>query len=121
APEAFSRAGQAWGRALSLEPELAPRLEQLARRALRLGHGAEAQAFIIREALRHAIAGSSLPPPRSARLLLALGRVERDLGDPLAGASFARYLASNDNRPLALLELGRTQLLHGDLTGAARY
>jgi GWxTD domain-containing protein len=115
--EAWSRATIAFTRASVLEPGLAPRLEELARRALR--DRAPEKAAVVREALRRAT--TSLPPSRGARLVLALGRVQRETGDTGALRSFQAYLASNENRALALLELGRTQLLRGDLRGMLTY
>ncbi|HEV8150552.1 MAG TPA: GWxTD domain-containing protein, partial [Gemmatimonadales bacterium] len=115
--EAWSRATLAFMRASVLEPGLAPRLEELARQAWR--DRAPERAAVVREALRRA---TTAPPlGRSARLLLALGRVQRETGDSGALRSFQAYLASNDDRPLALLELGRAQLLRGDLRGMTTY
>lgn len=117
--EAYSRAAQALARAVTLEPGFAPRLEELARRALRGGmqdHSVE-KASVVRDALRRATA----PASRAPRLLLALGRVERELHDSAALKTFASYLGTGENRALGLLELGRTQLLRGDLSGALRY
>lgn len=114
---AWSRATLAFARASVLEPGLAVRLEALARRALR--ERAPERAAVIREALRQATV--ELRSQRGARLLLALGRIQRETGDTGALRSFEAYLAADDDRPLALLELGRTQLLRGDLRGMAAY
>ncbi|HLB53956.1 MAG TPA: GWxTD domain-containing protein, partial [Gemmatimonadales bacterium] len=115
ARDAFSRATQAFARAVTLEPGFASRLEELARRAVR--DGSLNKAGVIREALRRATSA----PLRGARLLLALGRVQRELGDTAALGTLAAYLATHDNRALGLVELGRTQLLRGDWSGAAAY
>lgn len=114
AQEAYSRGAQALARAVSLEPQLAGRLESLARRAIRDGFWDRALA--IRDGLN---AGSA--KSRAPRRLLALGRVQRELGDSGALATFADYLQGGGNRALAQLELGRTQLSLGDLSGAMRY
>jgi GWxTD domain-containing protein len=114
---AWARATQAFARASVLEPGLAPRLEALARRALR--ERAPERATVVREALRRAAA--ELRGMRGARLLLALGRIQRETGDSGALQSFEAYLAAGDDRALGLLELGRTQLLRGDLRGMATY
>ena len=114
---AWSRATVAFARASALEPGLAPRLEELARRALR-EHAPE-RAALIREALRRAAA--ELRSARGARVLLALGRVQRETGDSGALHSLEAYLAAGEDRPLALLELGRAQLLRGDLRGMGNY
>jgi len=114
AQEAFSRGAQAFARSVTLEPSLASRLESLARRALR--DGSRDRALAIRDALA-AFTGKARAPPR----LLALGRVQRDLGDSGGLATFAEYLRTGDNRALGQLELGRTQLTLGDPSGAMRY
>lgn len=117
ARDAWARASAAFARAAVLEPGLAPRLEEMVRRAAR-EHLPE-RAVVVREALRRAV--QDAPGPRGARLLLALGRVERELGDAASLATFEGYLASGDDRGLALVELGRTRLSRGDLAGAADY
>ncbi|HLG04505.1 MAG TPA: GWxTD domain-containing protein, partial [Gemmatimonadales bacterium] len=115
ARDAFSRSAQAFARAVALEAGFASRLEELARRALR--EGAPEKVNVFREALRRATAGRSRP----SRLLLALGRVQREMGDTAALGTFALVVAGNESRAVGLLELGRTQLLQGDLSGAGRY
>jgi GWxTD domain-containing protein len=117
AREAWSRASQAFARAGMLEPGLALRLEELARRALR--EREPEKAAVVREALRRAAAG--LRGGRGARLILALGRVQRETGDTGAIHAFEGYLAAGENRSLGQLELGRTLLLAGDLRGMALY
>ena len=117
ARDALSRAGLAFARAVVLEPGFAPRLEEMARRAIRAR--APERAEVIREALRRA--SREARPPHLARLLLALGRIQRELGDSGALASFGAYLATTDNRALGQVEIGRTLLLHGDLRGQVVY
>ncbi len=114
---AWSHATQAFARASMLEPGLAVRLEELARRALR-EHDSD-RAAVVREALRRA--ATELRGARGARLYLALGRVQRETGDSGALRSLETYLALGDSRALAQLELGRAQLLRGDLRGMATY
>jgi GWxTD domain-containing protein len=117
ARDAWSRATQAFARAAALEPAFAVRLESLARQAIH--ERAPEKAEIVREALRRAAQegrGSRLP-----RLVLALGRVQRETGDSGALASFQSYLDSGDDRALGMVELGRTRLLLGDRAGAAMY
>ncbi len=113
AVEAYRRGALALARAVSLDPALAPGLVILARRAIR--EGFRDQAVAVREALQRAA-----PDGRGA-VLLALGRVQRQLGDSGALRSFTKYVASGQHRPLGLVELGRTQLLLGDLSGMVRY
>ena len=117
ASEAWSRASHAFARASVLEPGLAARLEELARRALR--EREPDKAAVVREALRRAV--SEVRGVRAARLVLALGRVQRETGDSGAIRSFESYLASGENRALGQLELGRALLLAGDLRGMALY
>jgi GWxTD domain-containing protein len=112
AQEAYFRGAQDLARAISLEPALASRVEALGTRAARAGSAEPLRA------LRKALANL---PARSPRVLLTLGRVERLLGDSGAVRVFADYLATRDNSALGLLELGRTQLLLGDLSGMNRY
>jgi GWxTD domain-containing protein len=117
ARETWSRATQAFARAASLEPAFAVRLEELARRAIR--ERAPEKAEVVREALRRA--ALDLRGPRAARLVLALSRVQRETGDSGALSSFEAYLATGDDPAVAALELGRTRLLRGDLSGATLY
>jgi GWxTD domain-containing protein len=115
--DAWTRAADAFAHAVALEPGLAPRLEELARQALRAR--AALRAGVIRDALIRAV--HDVRGQREGRLMLALGRVQRDMGDSTARATFAAYLANGEDRGLALLELGRTRLLSGDLDGASDY
>ena len=117
ARDALSRASLAFARAVVLEPGLAPRLEEMARRATRAR--APERAEVIRDALRKAARDARAP--HLGRLALALGRIQRELGDSGALASFESYLASGENRAVALIEIGRTILLRGDLRGQASY
>jgi len=117
--EAWSRATLAFSRAAVLEPGFAVRLEEMARGALR--DRSPARAIVVREALRRAAAEARPARPGSARLILALGRIQRETGDSGSARSFEAYLATNDNRALGMVELGRTRLLNGDLSGAAMY
>ncbi len=113
AREAYRRGTLSISRAVSQEPGLAPRLVQVASRALREGFPGHADA--VRDALQRATTD------QNGQVLLALGRVQRQLGDTGALRSFTKYLASGVDHPLGLVELGRTQLLLGDLSGAMRY
>ncbi len=115
--DAWARAGDAFAHAAALEPGLAPRLEELARQALRAR--STVRATVIRDALIRA--AHEPRGQREGRLVLALGRVQRELGDSAAGSTFAAYAAAGEDRGLGLLELGRTRLLSGDLGGQADY
>lgn len=114
---AWGRAGDALARAAALEPGFAPRLEEFARQALQARD--TVRAGVIRGALSRAVREAR--GQREGRLMLALGRVQRDMGDAAAPATFAAYVATGEDRGLGLLELGRTRLLKGDLEGQSDY
>ncbi len=116
--DAWVRAREAFGRAAALEPGIAPRLEELARQALR-ARSAE-RAKVIRDALSRAVREAH-GGQREARLLLALGRVQREMSDTAARATFLAMVQSGEDRGVGLVELGRTKLLAGDLSGASDY
>lgn len=115
---AWMRATEAFGRAAALESAIAPRLEELARQALRAR--APERATRIRDALSRG-AREARGGPRESRLLLALGRVQREIGDTAARATFLAQIQTREDRGVGLVELGRTKLLAGDLTGASDY
>jgi GWxTD domain-containing protein len=117
ARDAWSRASRAFARAASLEPAFAVRLEDLARRALR--DRSAAKAGVVLEALRRA--AQETRSPKGARIVLALGRVERETGDTGALRTFRTYLATGENSAVAQVELGRERLLRGDLAGESDY
>ena len=112
--DAWSRAATAFARAASLESGFAARLEELARPGP--APRVDARAGIVREALLRASAGRRAP-----RLLLALGRVQREMGDSLALASFEAFVRASDSSALGLMELGRARLLLGRLDGLELY
>lgn len=117
AKSAWSRASEAFARAAALEPGFAPRIEEMARQALRAG--TPERASVLRSALSGAV--RQAVPGREGRLLLGLARIQREMGDSSALDTFESYLYSGDNRGLALLEMGRARLLAGDLGGAGDY
>ncbi|MGH7560174.1 MAG: GWxTD domain-containing protein [Gemmatimonadales bacterium] len=103
--DAQARAAVAFSRALTLEPAFAARLEDLARDAVRARQIVPAQ--VVRLAIDRSLAAVASP-----RLMLALGRVQRELGDSAAMITFERLVAATDSSALALLELGRSRLVH---------
>lgn len=117
--DASTRAATAWMRAAQADPAFAARLEVLAAQAVRRRDGP--RAAVVLNALRQALAAQ--PAGRRApAILLALGRVEREVGDlPAALNAFETYRRLGDNRALGLLEVGRTRLLLGQLEGAETY
>ena len=59
---------------------------------------------------------------KDPRVLLARGRVEREVGDiDSSSAAFREYLAQGGDSTLGRFELARSELGAGDLTGAALY
>jgi GWxTD domain-containing protein len=112
--DAWSRAVTAFARAATLESGFAARLEELARETA--PPRVDSRAGIVREALLRASAGHRAP-----RLLLALGRVQREMGDSLALQTFESFVRASDSSALGLMELGRTRLLHGRLDGLELY
>jgi GWxTD domain-containing protein len=115
---AWARAREAFGRAAALEPAIAPRLEELARQALRSRH--PDRAAVIRDALSRGLREAH-GTARESRLLLALGRVQRAMGDSTAATTLLAHAQIGEDRGVGLVELGRTKLLGGDLSGASYY
>lgn len=117
--DAASRAASAYQRAALADPVFAARLEVLAAQAVRRRDTARAK--VVLEALRRAVAAQP-PGTRSPAILLATGRVEREVGDlPAALNAFETYRRLGDNRALGLLEVARTRFLLGQLEGAEPY
>lgn len=116
---ASGRAATAYMRAALADPAFASRLEVLAAQAVRRRDADRAK--VVLDALRQALAAQA-PGVRAPAILLALGRVEREVGDlPAALNAFETYRRIGDNRALGLLEVARTRFLLGDLTGAEAY
>lgn len=117
--DASQRAAAAFMRAALADPGFAARLEILAAQAVRRRDAP--RAGVVLDALRQAMA--SQPAGRRApAILLALGRVEREIGDlPAALNAFETYRRLGDNRALGLLEVARTRFLLGQLEGTEAY
>lgn len=117
--DASTRAATAWMRAALADPAFAARLEVLAAQAVRRRDSA--RASVVLDALRRAIA-SQPAGTRAPAILLALGRVEREVGDlPAALNAFETYRRLGDNRAVGLLEVARTRFLLGQREGAEAY
>ena len=117
--DASSRAATAWMRAALADPAFASRLEVLAAQAVRRRDAP--RAAVVLTALREAVAAEP-SGRRSPALLLAAGRVEREVGDlPAALNAFETYRRLGDNRALGLLEVARTRFLLGQLEGTEAY
>ncbi|MFN2315136.1 MAG: GWxTD domain-containing protein [Gemmatimonadales bacterium] len=116
---ASGRAATAYMRAALADPAFAARLEVLAAQAVRRRDADRGR--VVLDALRQALA-TQPPGVRAPAILLALGRVEREVGDlPAALNAFETYRRVGDNRALGLLEVARTRFLLGDLAGTEAY
>ena len=116
---ASGRAATAYMRAALADPAFAARLEVLAAQAVRRRDAD--RATVVLDALRQALA-TQPPGVRAPAILLALGRVEREVGDlPAALNAFETYRRVGNNRALGLLEVARTRFLLGDLAGTEAY
>jgi GWxTD domain-containing protein len=110
ARDAWNRAAVAFAKAVTLDSSWALRAEPLV--AARAG---APSALVVRDGLRRVTTGS-------ATTLLALGRIERLLGDSSAAiAAFERAANQAEARGLGTLEAARTRLGTGDLQGVAGY
>ena len=117
--DASTRAATAWMRAALADPGFAARLEVLAAQAVRRRD--TARAAVVLDALRRAVA-SQPAGTRAPAILLAVGRVEREVGDlPAALNAFETYRRLGDNRALGLLEVARTRFLLGQREGTETY
>jgi GWxTD domain-containing protein len=113
----LSRAANAYARSVQADPSFVRGLVELAATALR--QRINIKTTLAREALRQAAATSAAANPE---VLLYRGRVEREVGDvDSALAAFQGYLDRGGNPGVGLLELARTQFLHGSLNGQAAY
>jgi GWxTD domain-containing protein len=113
----LERAAEDYLRALKADPRFTPAAIELAEVTLSLLDTARLRLAQI--AVRRTIAAVGSAP---ADLLLAWGRVERAAGSPeAAAAAFERYLSTDGNRALGLLELARSRLAAGVPDGEAAY
>jgi GWxTD domain-containing protein len=115
--DALTRSAVAFAKSAEVDPSFARGLVDLANTALR--QRVNIKLGVALDALRRAAqttAGSD------AQVLLARGRVEREVGDgDSALTAFNGYLQYGSNRSLALLELASTQFLLGRFDGTAPY
>jgi GWxTD domain-containing protein len=115
--DALTRSAMAFAKSAEIDPSFVRGLVDLANTALR--QRVNIKLNVALEALRRAgatVAGND------AQVLLARGRVEREVGDgDSAVVAFKGYLQHGDNRGLGLLELSRTLLLLGRYEGLAPY
>src|SRR4051795_905870 len=115
--DALTRSAVAFAKSAEVDPSFVRGLVDLANTALR--QRVNIKLGVALEALRRA---GSPPAGADPQVLLARGRVEREVGDgDSALAAFTGYLQYGPNRSLGLLELARTDFLMGRFDGVAPY
>jgi GWxTD domain-containing protein len=115
--DALTRSAVAFAKSAEVDPGFVHALVDLANTALR--QRVNIKLGVALEALRRS---ANTPTGADAVVLLARGRVEREVGDvDSALAAFNGYLERGSNRGLALLEIARTRFLLGRFDGLAPY
>ena len=115
--DALTRSAVAFAKSAEMDPSFVRGLVDLANTALR--QRVNIKLGVALEALRRSAA---TPSGNDPHVLLARGRVEREVGDgDSALVAFDGYLRSGTNRGLGLLEVARTQLLLGRFEGVTPY
>ena len=115
--DALTRSAVAFAKSAEIDPSFVRGLVDLANTALR--QRVNIKLGVALEALRRSAA---TPAGNDPDVLLARGRVEREVGDgDSALVAFNGYLQRGSNRGLGLLEVARTQLLLGRVEGTTPY
>jgi GWxTD domain-containing protein len=115
--DALTRSAVAFAKSAEVDPAFVNGLVDLANTALR--QRVNIKLGVALEALRRASHTSAGSDPQ---VLLARGRVEREVGDgDSALAAFKGYLERGPNHSLGQLEMARTLFLLGRFDGAAAY
>src|ERR671910_3221367 len=115
--DALTRSAVAFAKSAEIDPSFVRGLVDLANTALR--QRVNIKLGVALEALRRSAA---TPAGSDPDVLLARGRVEREVGDgDSAVVAFNGYLQRGSNRGLGLLEVARTQLLLGRVEGTTPY
>jgi len=115
--DALTRSAIAFAKSAEVDPGFVLGLVELSNTALR--QRVNIKLGVALEALRRA---SSTPAGGDPEVLLARGRVEREVGDgDSALAAFRGYLAKGSNHSLGQLELARTLFLLGRFDGMQPY
>jgi GWxTD domain-containing protein len=115
--DALTRSAVAFAKSAEVDPAFVRGLVDLANTALR--QRVNIKLGVAREALRRAGSTTAGSDPE---VLLARGRVEREVGDgDSALAAFNGYLQHGANRGLGLLEVARTLFLLGRFDGVTPY
>lgn len=115
--KAFERASDALARSAATDPAFVSFLLEEANLGRRLRMPTRASVVL------HALRKATLPTTASAPLLLGLGRVEREYGDPAAALrAFDAVVGAPDlSLGLSLLEVARTRFLLGRQDGGSPY
>jgi GWxTD domain-containing protein len=115
--DAWTHASQAFGRAVATDPSLVRELEAVADQSIK--DSTVGRARVVRDGLRRAL---TIGKPRSSVVALALGRVERSMGDTTAAlATFAAATELPGGKGPGLFEQARTRLQRGDRGGVQLY
>ncbi len=115
--DALSRSAIAFAKSAQVDPGFAKGLIELASTALQ--QRVNIKLNVALDALRRAAGTRATLQPE---VLLARGRVEREVGDADSAISaFRQYAATGVDRGLGLLEVARTRLMLGDLAGQLAY
>ena len=115
--DALTRSAMAFAKSAEVDPSFDRGLVDLASTALR--QRVNIKLGVALEALRRAASTEAAAHPE---VLLARGRVEREVGDgDSALAAFKGYVDTGPNRSLGMLEVARTLFLLGRFDGVAPY
>jgi GWxTD domain-containing protein len=115
--DALTRSAMAYARSAEVDPGFVRGLVELANTALR--QRVNIKLGVALDALRRA---GATPAGRDPQVLLARGRVEREVGDgDSALAAFQGYFDNGADRSLGELEIARTMFLLGRFDGAQPY
>ena len=115
--DALTRSAVAFAKSAEVDPGFVRGLVDLANTALR--QRVNIKLGVALEALRRA---GKTPAGSDPEVLLARGRVEREVGDgDSALTAFSQYLEHGPNHSLGLLEVARTQFLLGSFDGNEAY
>jgi GWxTD domain-containing protein len=115
--DALTRSAVAFAKSAEVDPGFVRGLVDLANTALR--QRVNIKLGVALEALRRA---GKTPAGSDPEVLLARGRVEREVGDgDSALAAFSQYLEHGPNHSLGLLEVARTEFLLGSFDGNDPY
>ena len=115
--DALTRSAMAFAKSAEVDPSFDQGLVDLANTALR--QRVNIKLGVALEALRRA---ASTPAATHPDVMLARGRVEREVGDgDSALVAFQGYVANGPNKSLGQLEVARTLFLLGRFDGVAPY